>query len=59
VPVSACRSLGVGCPLGCPLVLDHRVFEAARPGRAAACPACDWSAGLPQRGLDLLPDDPG
>jgi hypothetical protein len=23
VPVSACKSVCVGCPLGCPLVFDH------------------------------------
>jgi hypothetical protein len=33
VPVSACKSVYVGCPLGCPLVSDH--ILPAHPARVA------------------------
>src|SRR6478672_1274222 len=38
--------------------LPRRPIRDARP-RTADGPAFVWSAGLPQRGLDLLPHDPG
>jgi hypothetical protein len=75
VPVSACKSVRVGCLLGCPLLREHRVpglrtpcgitraashSPAWAPGHTAGAPA-PWVGHLAFRKAAslLLPRDPG
>src|SRR5215468_8015425 len=68
----ACDGCPLGCPprslitvvrvsnaLASTAAVQGRLLPAKSPGPHSGHPADGWSAGLAQRGLDLLPHDPG